>query len=92
MDEHEQLLNPDNYKILIQLKKNRRKRLKARYLTPDFEFSENINDALIFEDFQQAENMLSKLNNVNSKPRVFIRYIDDIYEKQNTTQNSKDGI
>lgn len=78
MNEHEKLLNPNNYKILIQLKKNRKKRLKTRYLTPDFEYSENINDALVFENFQNAENTLAKLNFQTSKPRIFIKYMEEM--------------
>lgn len=77
MNEHEQLSNPNNYKILIQKKKNRRNKLKTKYLTPDLGYSENIKDALIFENFQEAENLISKLNNENpnnSKLRIFIKY------------------
>lgn len=78
MDEHEKLLDPNNYKILIQLKKNRRKRLKTRYLTSDFIFSEDINEALVFDSFQEAENTLANLNFQTSKPRIFIRYIEEM--------------
>lgn len=78
MDEHEKLLDPNNYKILIQLKKNRRKRLKTRYLTSDFIFSEDINDALVFDNFQEAEEALAKLNFQTSKPRIFIKYIEEM--------------
>ena len=78
MDEHEKLLDPNNYKILIQLKKNRIKKLKTRYLTPEFEYSENINDALVFESFQDAENTLTKLNSEIHKPRIFIHYIEEM--------------
>lgn len=84
MDEHENLLDPNNYKILIQLKKNRRKKLKTRYLTSDFIFSENINDALVFESFQDAEIALTKLNNLKCKPRIFVKYQEpeDVYETE----------
>lgn len=86
IDEHEKLQDPTNYKILIQLKKNRKMRLKARYLTPDFDFSEDINEALVLENFHEAESIIAKLSNTNltSNPRIFVKYIEDVVEENGT--------
>ena len=89
INEHDKLQDPTNYKILIQLKKNRRKRLKARYLTPELEYSEDINDAMVFENFHEAEAMMSKLNNIsnqNSTPRIFVKYIEEMVNEDGKTR------
>ena len=89
IDEHEKLQDPTNYKILIQLKKNRKMRLKTRYLTPDFDFSEDINEAMVFANFQEAESMMARLNSTsykNSTPRIFVKYIEDMVKENGKTR------
>lgn len=85
MNEHEQLSNKNNYKIYIQLKFNRRKKQKTKYLTNDLNFCEDINNALEFKEFQEAENILSKLKYSkfeNLKPRIIIKYFENINGEQ----------
>lgn len=81
MNETEKLSDLNNYKILIQQKFNRRKKLKTKYLTNDFEFSENENEALEFANFQEAEECLEKIltrKKLIRSPRIFVKYIGDI--------------
>lgn len=77
MTEFQNLTNPNNYKILIQQKFNRRKKIKCKYLTPKFELTENVKDALTFSDFNEAEKYLSVFFSQNSskpKLRIIVKY------------------
>lgn len=77
MDESLELGNPKNYKILIQQKFNRKKRIKCKYLNADLELVENENDALEFSNFQSAEAYLNTFfssNILNPKPRIIVKY------------------
>ena len=79
MTEHEKLSDKNNYKIYIQQKFNRKQKTKTKYLTSDLEFNENINNALEFKDFQEAENLLNKIRYTkfaNIKPRIIIKYFE----------------
>ena len=81
MTEQEKLSNKDNYKIYIQQKFNRRKRIKTKYLTSDFKFSEDINHAFEFKDFQEAENILSVIifrDKPIPRPRIIIKYFENL--------------
>ncbi len=84
MNESLQIGNPNNYKILIQQKFNRAKRIKCKYLNSDLEFIENENEALEFPNFQAAEKHLNTFfpsNKLNPKPRIIVKY------KLNGTEN-----
>lgn len=75
--ETEELTNPDNYKILIQIKKNRRLKRKSKYLNNNYDFVENINQAKIFPDMTTAEQILYKiarLHSHESRPRIIVKY------------------
>ena len=78
MYEHEDLSNPNRYRILIQIKKNRRLKRKASYLTSDFEFTEDIKQAKTFSNLQDAEQVLPKIMKITTgttRPRIVIKYL-----------------
>ncbi len=93
MNEHEKLSNPDNYKIIIKLKKKRKNKLNERYLTDDLSFSENINEATIFKNFQDAEQIIDSIYPdypVGDKPRITVVYTDkDDIKPEMSEQNVK---
>lgn len=73
-----EISNPDNYKIIIQIKKNRSKKRKAKYLNKDYDFVEDIDQAMIFPDLQTAELILQKVSRLSSnesRPRIIVKYI-----------------
>lgn len=78
MFEYEDLSNPDRYRILIQIKKNRRLKRKASYLTEEFDFSEDITKAKTFPSLHIAEQILPKvirLSSTTARPRIVIKYL-----------------
>lgn len=87
MIETQEITNPENYKILIQIKKNRRlKRRKTKYLNEDLDFVENINQAKIFPDMQTAEQILHRVARFytrESRPRIIVKYIIPFNQKNN---------
>lgn len=85
MNEVEELSNPERYKIFIQIKKNRRLKRKAKYLNAEFEFIEDIKQALEFPDIQSAEDILSIISSVKSnetRPRIIIKFLIPPVKKQ----------
>lgn len=81
MNEHEKLSDKNNYKIYIQQKFNRKNKIKTKYLTPDLELCKNINNALEFKNFQEAEILLSKIKYSKFKNiplRVIIKYFESV--------------
>lgn len=87
-NESNQLSNPENYTVLIQIKKNRRLRRKARYLNENLDFTEDINQAKLFQDIYSAEEILpiisSKLTH-DCKPRIIIKYLDPVKKPEGKT-------
>ena len=78
MNEVEELSNPEQYKIYIQIKKSRRLKRKAKYLNTEFDFTEDIKQALEFPNIQSAEDALfiiSRLKSNEARPRIIIKYI-----------------
>ena len=76
--EIEELSNPNRYKILIQIKKNRRLKRNTKYLNQNFDFTEDINQAAEFPDMQSAEDTLtiiSRLKSNEGRPRIIIKYL-----------------
>lgn len=78
MVETEQLTNPNNYKIFIQIKKNRRLKRRAKYLNGNYDFVEDITQAKELPDMQTAEMILQKVSRLSSneaRPRIIIKYL-----------------
>lgn len=85
MNEHQELSNPENYLILIQIKGNRRLRRKTSYLTENNEFTENIQLAKRFQNLLSAEQMLQIITNlisIEARPRIIIKYCKPEDSKQ----------
>lgn len=79
MSHTEELSNPERYKFLIQIKKNRRLRRNAKYLNEEYEFVEDIKKAKSFPDIQSAEEELQKVLRISTernRPRIIIKYLE----------------
>lgn len=81
MNSVEDLSNPSNYKILIQIKKSRKLKRKAKYLNNEFDFVEDIRTAKFFPTIQSAEETLeqvSRFSTNESRPRIIIKYLEKV--------------
>ncbi len=80
MTEQQNLADENNYKFYIQIKKNRKLKRKTKYLTPELNLTENINEAFEFKNLQHAEEFLQSLKifqNTKLRPRIIIKYIGE---------------
>lgn len=92
MNEYEKLSDKRRYKIYIQQKFNRKQKLKTKFLTPDLNFSERLNDALEFKNFGEAETFLNEIKNSklrNFNLRIIIKYFENIVGENINEQITK---